>query len=270
MNDPNVDQVAMLYQDRRRACSFGADAERYDRARPSYPAALIDDLMAESPLSVLDVGCGTGKVARLFRERGCKILGVEPDSAMAAVARRHGIDVTVVSFEEWEPDRTFDLVVSGQAWHWVDPKIGTAKAAAALAPAGRFAAFWNNDHYDADVRAAFLTVYQRLAPELTASSVPGGTAGRLMGGARHGQRADLAAMQTSDLFEAAEARSYHWAQRYSTSEWLDQLLTHSDHSTLASARLAAVLDAIGIAIDTLGGAVTVHYQTEVVTALRKR
>ena len=54
----------MLYQDRQRAESFGNDALRYDRARPTYPTALVDDLLAGRPgdqLRVLDVGCGTGK-----------------------------------------------------------------------------------------------------------------------------------------------------------------------------------------------------------------
>jgi hypothetical protein len=40
--------------------SFGSDAERYDRARPSYPAALVERIVAASPgPGVLDVGCDT-------------------------------------------------------------------------------------------------------------------------------------------------------------------------------------------------------------------
>ena len=111
-----------LHGDRDRAASFGSLAEQYDRFRPSYPRALIDDLVALGPGKVLDVGCGTGKVARALTDRGVDVLGVEPDERMARVARRHGIPVELASFETWDPaGRTFDLLTAGHAWHWVDP-----------------------------------------------------------------------------------------------------------------------------------------------------
>src|ERR1700683_5094393 len=53
------------HQARDMAQSFGSDPERYDRARPSYPAALVERVIAVCPgRDVLDVGCGTGIVAR--------------------------------------------------------------------------------------------------------------------------------------------------------------------------------------------------------------
>ncbi|GEM_PF-4217836 len=61
-----------MHEDRARAESFGAlsfgeDAEGYERTWPSYPASLLDDLMAFEPRDVLDVGCGTGRAARSAR-----------------------------------------------------------------------------------------------------------------------------------------------------------------------------------------------------------
>src|SRR5579862_1849608 len=89
---------------------FGADAERYDRARPSYPDALVQRIAAASPgRDVLDVGCGTGIAARLFQAAGCRVLGVDPDPRMAGLARLGGTEAEVATFEEWEPaGRTFD------------------------------------------------------------------------------------------------------------------------------------------------------------------
>src|SRR4051812_43677210 len=120
----------MLFEDRARAESFGADALRYDRARPGYPDALLDALTVDHPATVLDIGCGTGIASCCLAARGARVLGVEIDTRMAEVARGHGIDVEVSSFETWDAaGRTFDLVVSGQAWHWVDPVVGPARVA---------------------------------------------------------------------------------------------------------------------------------------------
>src|SRR2546421_6640760 len=65
----------VIHRDRRRASSFGDDPARYDRARPSYPAELVDELMSSRPARVLDVGCGTGIASRLFAARGCEVKG---------------------------------------------------------------------------------------------------------------------------------------------------------------------------------------------------
>jgi hypothetical protein len=45
-----------IHTNRLRAESFGSAAVAYDRARPSYPPALIDDLVAGGPRPALDVG----------------------------------------------------------------------------------------------------------------------------------------------------------------------------------------------------------------------
>src|SRR2546430_10607199 len=102
------------HQAREIAESFGSDADRYDRARPRYPDALVDRIVAGAPRSlrnpdVLDVGCGTGIVARQFQAAGCRVLGVDPDARMAELARRHGLEVQVSTFEAWHSaGRAFD------------------------------------------------------------------------------------------------------------------------------------------------------------------
>src|SRR5215471_10780489 len=143
------------HQAREIAESFGSDPDRYDRARPRYPGALVDRIVAGLPgpdgpdgphgphgpdgldgpdgpdgldgPDVLDVGCGTGIVARQFRAAGCRVLGVDPDARMADLARRHGLEVEVATFETWDSaGRDFDAVIAGQCWHWVDPVAGAA------------------------------------------------------------------------------------------------------------------------------------------------
>src|SRR3954470_19463645 len=123
--------------------SFGRGPGRHDRARPGYPDAMVERIVAAGPgPDVLDVGCGTGIVARQFQAAGCTVLGVEPDPRMAGFARRTGVETEVATFEAWDPaGRAFDAVVAGQAWHWVDPVAGAAKAAQVLRPEGRLAVF---------------------------------------------------------------------------------------------------------------------------------
>jgi SAM-dependent methyltransferase len=55
--------------------------------------------MGDDPKLVVDAGCGTGIASRLFTRRGCRVVGVEPDPRMAAVARRYGLTVEGGHFE---------------------------------------------------------------------------------------------------------------------------------------------------------------------------
>lgn len=249
-----------LHVDRARALSFGGVAEAYDRARPSYPDALIDDLMALGPRDVLDVGTGTGKAARLLAARGCTVLGVEPDARMAAVARAHGISVEEAPFETWDDaGRTFGLLTSGQAWHWVDPEAGVAKAARVIRAGGHLAAFWNLGKHDPEVAAALRAVYQRLVPEIAAETTALGCQP-----GEHRWRADP--LRQSPAVAAVETRSYSWDTVYTRAAWLDYLATHSDHVRLEQERRDPLFAAVGDAIDGFGGSIPFHFRTTLILA----
>ena len=63
---------------------------------------------------------------------------IDPDARMTGFARQTGLESEVATFEAWESaGRTFNTVIAGQAWHWVDPVAGAAKAAQVLRPGGR-------------------------------------------------------------------------------------------------------------------------------------
>jgi len=147
--------------------SFGTDAQRYERTRPGYPDAMVDAILGASPgHRVLDVGTGTGISARGFHQRGCQVLGVEPDEEMARVAHHSGLDVEIATFEDWDPaGRLFDLVITGQAWHWVNPVAGASNATHVLDPAGRIALFWNAMAFPAALAPGFAAVYRRVLPD---------------------------------------------------------------------------------------------------------
>lgn len=125
------------HTDRRRAESFGATADMYDRCRPRYPQALVTDVVAGAGVRVLDVGAGTGIASAQLQQAGADVLAVEPDERMADVAAAKGIRVERATFEDWQPaGRQFDLVVlqsldAGRGRTGGDavaagPRIGTA------------------------------------------------------------------------------------------------------------------------------------------------
>jgi len=251
------------HQHRQVAESFGSDAERYDRARPRYPDAMVRRVVADSPgLDVLDVGCGTGIAARQFRAAGCRVLGVDADARMADLARQTGIDVEVATFEAWEPaGRTFDAVVAAQAWHWVDPVAGPAKAARLLRPGGLLAVFWNAQQPPPDVAAAFAAVYRRVLPDspFNFGAPPSDPYGVMSATAADGIR------QVGGFGEPDTWR-FDWEHAYTRDDWLDVLPTLGAFTRLPPDTLAEVLAGVGAAIDDVGGSFTMRYTTVAVAA----
>ncbi|KAB2346045.1 class I SAM-dependent methyltransferase [Actinomadura rudentiformis] len=238
------------------------DAERYDRTRPSYPAVLVERIVAASPgRNVLDVGSGTGISARQFQAAGCRVLGVDPDQRMAELARQSGVESEVSTFEEWDPaGRTFDAVVAGQAWHWVDPVAGANKAAQVLRPGGRLTVFWNVGDPQAELADAFSAVYARVMPEMPAYRASDGYSAIL---AKVADR-----IREAGAFSEPEQWRFDWERAYERDEWLDQLPTQGFHTRLPQAKLREILEGVGAAIDAAGGSFTMHYTAVVVTATR--
>jgi SAM-dependent methyltransferase len=256
---------------RERRLVFGEAADLYDRARPTYPAPLLDDLvtLVGPHARVLDVGCGTGKATRLLAERGATGVGVEAHPAMAEVARRSlagrpGWRIDVSGFEDWQPaggDAPFDLVTCAQAWHWLDPDVRMHKAHGLLRSGGWLALFWNTHPDDqpgpAGVQEALAEVYARLAPDLDGLPQP--------------VTAAHSRPLPPDLpFDPPIARSYSWTQDYTTATWLDLLRTHSNHRMLAEAERERLLAAVAEVIDAHGGGVTNRYLTQLWAARRSR
>jgi SAM-dependent methyltransferase len=255
--------------------SFGVDAARYDRTRPHYPDTMVHRIVAASPgADFLDVGTGTGIAARQFQAAGCRVLGVEPDQRMADFALSSGVDVEVATFEAWAPaGRRFDAVIAGQAWHWVDPVEGAAKAARVLRPGGRLAAFGHVFAPPPSVAAALAEVYRRVVPDSPFGTAPFGD--------NRPQRTILERYQplltkfadgirAAGAFDEPEQWQFEWEQRYRKAEWLDQVPTSGALTQLSPGQLTEILAAAGDAVDALGGSLTMHYTTVVTTASVRR
>jgi SAM-dependent methyltransferase len=260
------------HQARQVAESFGADAERYDRARPRYPGALVQRIVAASPgPEVLDVGCGTGIAARQFQAAGCTVLGVDPDARMAEFARRTGVEAEVATFEAWDPaGRAFDAVVAGQAWHWVDPVAGAAKAAQVLRPGGRLAVFGHVYEFPPAVAEALTAALRRVAPDSPVHTPPSGSTQPARTAldlyqAMFAKAAD--GIRQAGAFGEPEQWRFDWELSYTRDEWLDLLPTTGALTQLPPGKLAEVLDRVGAAIDQTGGSLTMPCTTLAATAM---
>ena len=132
------------WEDRR--LSFGATALHYDRYRPGYPPAAASWLVAvPAPARVLDLGAGTGRLARVLAELGHDVLAVEPDDGMRAVAEAalRGRTASGTAERIPAPDGFFDAVVVAQAFHWFDPDRALPEIARVLRPGGHLGVIWN-------------------------------------------------------------------------------------------------------------------------------
>ncbi len=244
-----------LHSNRERAESFGSVAAAYDRFRPSYPDALISDLVELGPERVLDVACGTGKVAVPLLACGLAVLGVEADRKMAAIARTHGLLVEEAKFEDWDDaGRTFDLITCGQGWHWVDTEVADDKAARLLNPGGTLALFWNRDFFDQDVREDLDRVYAEHAPVL---------AGADRG---HSDEPFAAHLREIGAFSSVRTEVYRWSTTIDTDDLVGRAATYSDHITLPDEQREALLAAMRAVIDRRGGTVAVHFKTYAIFA----
>lgn len=257
---------------------FGEDPELYDRARPGYSDGLVADVLSfaggqAEECRALEVGAGTGKATVAFARNGVRVHALEPDPAMAAIAKRNcrrfqGVTIEESSFEEWPlREHAFDLVFSAQAWHWVRSDVRCVRAAATLVPGGCLALLWHRVKWEEDdpVRCALDRCYQEHAPALYARGpgFPGLTPAELE------EEAVVELSRCADFVDVT-VHEHPWSQRFDAPAYLDRLRTQSDHRLLGDVEREKLLVAVRDVIESHGGAVTVPHSTLAVLAHRRR
>ena len=158
---------------------FDEVAVEYDRNRPTYPDALVDQACEVAGITdgdrVLEIGCGTGQLTRGLLARGLRVTALEPGDQLIRVAEENLKDAGEVEFvharlEDMQlPRERYEAVFSASAIHWVDPDLSWRKIADALVPGGTLALiqyFGLREQRSVDDQEALLSVLRRHAGEL--------------------------------------------------------------------------------------------------------
>lgn len=246
--------------------TFDSVAEQYDAARPTYPDALLDDLVALAGIPrhgrVLEIGPGTGKATVALAERGFELLAVELGGELAAVARRRlagfpAARIVVADFEQWKPERAvFDAVVAFTAFHWIAPEIRYTKTARLLRPGGALAVV-QLDHVllpgvDVEFWDGAQAVYNTVLPHVDVDSRP--PAPDQVGDLRE-------EIEASGLFSDVTVHRHLWDVEYTADEYIAVLGTYSPMLSLPEEQRDEICSRMHALVTEHGGLTKTHLGT---------
>lgn len=257
--------------------TFDQDASLYEEVRPGYPNALFLDIIKFSEISegskILEIGCGTGQATLPFAQQGYAIHCIELGANLAAIAKHKlkaypKAQVSVGNFEEFPlKEKTFDLVVSATAFHWIDPEVGYQKAADVLKPNGTLALFWNKPvqtiQDSSDCFHAIQNIYKRVVPEMA----------KLFNALPHPNAVPTLIkdeLNRSNLFEEVTVLKYRWTTEYTSQSYIKLLNTYSDHIALEEDTRAKLFNDIVTLVETdFNGRIVKEYLSILYLAHRK-
>lgn len=215
--------------------TFDAVASDYQDARPEYPDALYEALIALAGLrpeadTLCEVGAGPGKATLPLARRGFTMTCVELGAALAARARANlagfeRVAVVNAEFESFRPDggAPFGLVFAATAWPWIDPAVRYLKAWSLLAPGGHLA-FWEATHVIPDGGDPFFREIQDVYDEIGAGLPRGWEpwTPRTLPDSR-------AEIEASGLFTDVAIRRFDWEISYTAQDYIRLLDTFSSN-----------------------------------------
>jgi SAM-dependent methyltransferase len=159
---------------------YGRAAEDYGRYRQGFPAELFSRLqklrIGLPGQRLLDLGTGTGLMAREFARRGCLVTGADFSARLLSVAERTNAGEVVrpkylrVRAESTKlPSASFDVVSAGTSWHLFNRTVAARECRRLLRPEGRLVIAHLDWHpAPGSVAAATLRLMARYGPERAA------------------------------------------------------------------------------------------------------
>jgi SAM-dependent methyltransferase len=142
-------------------------------ARPPYPNGvlqLLSTLTRGIPSTVLDVGCGTGELARRLAPHVERVDAVDFSEAMLELARQlpggdaENIRWTLGAVEDVLLYGPYNLVTAGECLHWMDLDLVMSRFAQVLTSNGSLAIIDRNWSADERVWQRILPIIERYSP----------------------------------------------------------------------------------------------------------
>jgi SAM-dependent methyltransferase len=220
--------------------SFGAIAEDYDRLRSGPAEAAVDWLLPPGCQVAVDLGAGTGLLARALARKVPRVVAVEPDQRMAAVLRARAADAGLSGIDVLQgtgeaiplPDASADGVFVSSAWHWMDPDRAPQEVARVLRDGARLGLIWTSRDWNTDwVREA--DAFRRT----------GWRAGANWAGAEPSRHRRREVTLPGDLFGNVEKASFGLTRRMTVDDVIGMLATYSGAITASPQQRAAALAA---------------------------
>jgi SAM-dependent methyltransferase len=224
------------------ASGFDAEAEVYERSRPSYPPEavrwLADRLEIAPGRTVLDLAAGTGKLTRLLEPLDATLLAAEPVAGMRAQLRRVCPAVPVVAAgAEALPFAagTLDAIVVAQAFHWFDADAALQEAHRTLAAGGRLGLVWNARDRTADHVDRLWSIMDRVEKRAPWRD--------------HEQWRDSAAYLDTPWFTPMVEATFHHEQQLSPDDVIARFRSVSHVAVLPSREQEAILAEVRAVLD---------------------
>ena len=150
---------------------YRGTAPYYDRYRPPYPDALLDDLRRRLPLTgrgkLLDLACGTGQIAVPLAPHFAAVWAVDQEEDMVVYGRSKAevkgvgnITWLAAGAEQVDLEGGFELITIGNAFHRLNREVVASHAYSWLLPGAALGLLWGGGPLDGE------HAWQRLTAQL--------------------------------------------------------------------------------------------------------
>lgn len=240
--------------------TFNTDEYNYDKSRPDYPKELFYDILDYINLSensnVLEIGIGTGQATLPFLNKGCNVTAVELGDKLSRYCAQkfsNFDNFSIINSDFIEVDlheKSFDLIYSATAFHWIPKDSGYAKIKSLLKSDGAVALFWNHpfvSNVSDETNLASMAVYEKYRPN---DKTP--------------VEFDLSKCQEqiNELkqygFTNIKSKVYKRIRRLTSEEYISLIKTYSDHNALPEKVRKAFENDMRQAIDSVSRVINIY------------
>ncbi|MBI2044647.1 methyltransferase domain-containing protein [Candidatus Pacearchaeota archaeon] len=250
--------------------TFGKVSGLYHSARIGYASKLFSDIVKISNIKknsvILDVGSGTGKSAEFFAKHGYNLIGLDIGKELVSIAKAElqnypNLSFKIGSFEKtkFKPN-TFDLIISGQAFHWLDPYVACKNSAKFLKKGGFLAIFSKFQKKDLKFSPKIWELFIRHCPDYPADKL-----NYLSYAINISEK-----INKSNLFFKPIIKKYNSKFKYSKKQYRDLIMSFSWTSSLNKGRKELFLKELGKMLNSRKWPYYVTYDNVLIIAKVKK